>query len=266
MFTREFISDVPYGIPRAGTVVVASISLYARYPTVRAQIQTFQKSLFGAEKPYGSGIRNSNPRRGALERSFNSLRASCCCVYLRFPCRLQTPGQQWRYTVSIVANGKRGRDSRYHRLRTPAARAPPEHGRDGDARTEKVTILPTAGRRARALESRQLSNVQIPRERKIRHRWRPRKRPIGGQNWGHRKVHEEYHRVFGLYSNCIQLAWNATAGTFDLDPAAPTQNVSTFAQPMKNVDAAPLPRSVVPPIAAFSKTPTSPNGPSSLLG
>lgn len=247
MLTSEPVSDAPYGIPRAGPVVVASISLYTRYPAVRVQIQTFQKPVSGAEKPYGPGVRNSNPRRGALECLFNSLGASGCCAYLRFPRRLQTPGRQWRYTASIAASGKKGRGCR--RLRTPTARAPPEHRRNGNARTERVTVLPTAGSRARAPESRQLSDVCIPQKRRIRHRWRPRKSPSGGQNWGRRKVHEEYHRVFGLYSNCIHPAWSTMAGTFDLALPPPLNRLDICAADEKR-GRRPLPRSIVPPITA----------------
>jgi hypothetical protein len=45
-------------------------------------------------------------------------RVPCYCMRITFACRLQTPGPRWRYTVSIVVSGKRGRDWRYHRPRS----------------------------------------------------------------------------------------------------------------------------------------------------
>ena len=71
---------VSYGISPAGIVTVTPIPFNARHPTIRVQIQNCQEPASSTEKSYGSRIRNTNPRRRAFERSFNSLPALCCCV------------------------------------------------------------------------------------------------------------------------------------------------------------------------------------------
>jgi len=193
---NKLIPLASYGIPDIGIVIVAPIWLYTRYPAICVQIQAFQKSASSTENPYGSGVRNTNPRRGTLECLFSSLSTLYYCAYLRFPSRSQTPEPQWRYFVYIAVSGKRGG----YCPRTPIARTPPEDRRNGNVRAGKgSTILPAAGRRVQAPGSPRLSNVWVPQKRRIRHPWRPRKRPIGGQNRGHRKVRSEYHRVFGSY-------------------------------------------------------------------
>jgi len=144
---NKLILLISYGIPPAGTAVVASICFDTRHPAVRVQIQTFQRTASSAEKRYGSGVRNTNPRRGAFKCSFYFPRIPChtvCVFTFVFACRLQTPGLQWRYTVSIVANGKKGRDCC---CQHPIPRTPPENPRNGSVRAEKgVVIRPWAGK------------------------------------------------------------------------------------------------------------------------
>jgi hypothetical protein len=86
------------------------------------------------------------------------------CVFT-FPCRSQTPEPRWRYTVSTVANGKRGGRSSYHRSKTPIVRTPPEHGRNGNAQTGVgTTIHPAAGRKVEPPARRRVSNVWTPQK------------------------------------------------------------------------------------------------------
>lgn len=120
--------------------------------------------------------------------------------------RLQTPEPRWRYIVSIVASGKGGRLASYHVSETPIGRTPPGCRGNGNGRAEKgTTIHPAVGRKIQAPGFRRLPSGLTPQKRKIRHPWRRRKTPSGGQNWGLQKVQYEHHRVFASYSNAFIL-------------------------------------------------------------
>lgn len=148
---NKLIPLLPYEIPHAGIAAVTSVSLDTRYSAVCFQVQTFQRAAPSSEKPYGPGVRNTNPRRGTLECLFVSLRTSRCCTRVYVDCRSQTPGLPWRYIASTAASGRKGRDCR---PRTPIARTPPEHGKNGNVHMEKGTTIHLVARTVQALGSR----------------------------------------------------------------------------------------------------------------
>jgi len=136
-------------IPFAGTTVVAPISVDTRYPTACVQIQTFQGPAPSPEKSYGSGIRNTNPRRGAFECPFNFNRTLSAAPHVfTLACRSQMPGPQWRYTVCIDASGTRERAYWYHLPRAHIAWTSPDLRRNGNTPMLKGTsIRPVVGGR-----------------------------------------------------------------------------------------------------------------------
>lgn len=135
----------------------------------------------------------------------------------KFARRLRTPGLRWQYTACTAVSGKGGGSSSCQPPRIRIAQTSLERKRSGNAPTIKGTTICLGGRSVSVPESQRWSNVWIPRKRKARHCWRRRKRPSGGQNWGHRKVHYEYHRASEIHLNSFR---STKVGPFAPNPDA----------------------------------------------